>query len=171
MPDRIAKQGITPANDPSNRLGIRIQEKFGRVEPVASLRRIRTVHAIPIELSWTRLRQIDVPGLIGLFCEPDSGDLPGAFCPLEQAQIDRGGVFRKEREVDTGAVPRSSQRIWLSWPHLHDVLPLLCCATIFSRLGNNSSSARGTPCPMRRFSPSTGAFPLHSRLVRYTHAA
>jgi hypothetical protein len=75
-----------------------------------------------------------VPDLIGLFCEPDSGDLLGAIWPLEQAQIDRGGVFRKEREVDTGAVPRRSLRIWLSWPHLHDVLPLLCFANLFSSI-------------------------------------
>jgi hypothetical protein len=89
-----------------------------------------TVHAISIELSWTYFRQIDVPDLIGLFCEPDGGDLPGAIWPLEQAQIDSCGIFRKEREVDAGAVPRSSRRIWLSWPHLHDVLPLLLTLSV-----------------------------------------
>jgi hypothetical protein len=171
MPDGVAKQGIAPANAASNRLGVRIQEKFGRVEPVARLRIVRTVYAIAIELAWTYFRQIDVPDLIGLFGEPDDGDLPRAIWPLEQAQIDRGGVFRKERKVDAGAVPRRSRRIWLSWPHLHDVLPLLCVGNLFSSRENNSSSANGTQGPTRRFSPSTGAFPPHSRLARYTHAA
>ena len=83
--------------------------------------------------------------------------LTGAIWPLEQAQIDRCGVFRKEREVDAGAVPGSSQRIWLSWPHLHDVLPLLCCANLFSSI-ENTSSASGRSALRGGFHPAPEHF-------------
>src|SRR5712692_11406139 len=104
MPHRVAEQGVTPLDGPGNGLGVRVEEQLGRVEAVASLWLVGSVHPVAIELPRAYARQVDVPDLIGLFRHADSRDFSVAVRPIKQAQLDLGGVLRKEREVNSGSV-------------------------------------------------------------------
>ena len=103
------------------------------------------MHTVPIELPWTHLRQIDVPHVIGLLGQADSGNLAVAIWSVKQAQVNRCRILRKESKIDSGPVPRTPLRIWIAWPDLHNTFPcmisLLMCHN--SSLDQEDDHGRG----------------------------
>src|SRR5215217_1507835 len=79
-------------------------------------RLVRTVHPVAIQQPRTRLGQIAVPDLVGVFGHHDTHFLVIAR-RVEQAQIDPFGMRREQREIDAFAVPGRAQRIGLSGPY------------------------------------------------------
>jgi hypothetical protein len=69
---------------------------------------------ISIALSGTDAGKVYVPYEAGLFGHRDGALLllVGVVTP-KQADLDAGGVFRSDREVHPGAVPRRAERIRL----------------------------------------------------------
>ena len=67
MTDRIAKQVIAPLDRSGNRHGIRIQQQLCRIEAMALLGFVGSVHSVTIKLPKANLRKINVPDVRGLF--------------------------------------------------------------------------------------------------------
>ncbi len=80
---------------------------------------IGPIHAITVMEAGATLRQVGVPGLIGPFLQPNPVGFFRSIRPIEQAQLHRRGIFRKESEIDPLPVPRGSQRIGSARPYLH----------------------------------------------------
>ena len=74
------------------------------------LRPVGTMHAIAVQQIGPRVRQIGVPDLVGVFGQPDARHLVVAG-GIEEAEIDRLGILREQREIDALAVPGGAQRI------------------------------------------------------------
>ena len=92
--DAVAVERIPPSQLPDKVLGVRIDEQLVRVEAVAGLRLVRSMHAITIGLARPRLRQIAMPDMLGAFGQGDTLQLV-ATAVVEQAQLDAFGVLRK----------------------------------------------------------------------------
>src|SRR5262249_55548724 len=99
-----------------------VQQQLGRVKAVALFGRVRSVNAVAVALPGARFRQVDVPDLRGLFRHANAGDFFVAVRPVEQAQLDAGGVLREEREIDPGPIPGGAERVRLSRPYSHTTL-------------------------------------------------
>jgi len=63
-PEKIAKEGLVPPYPAGKGLGVGIKEQLGRVEAMAVLWGIRTVHTIAIALPRTEPVHISVPDII-----------------------------------------------------------------------------------------------------------
>ena len=102
-----------PVDGAVDRLGVGIDEQLGRVEAMALVGRVRTVHAVAVALARSDVRQVAVPVL-----RPPLGHLDARLVVLvvEQAQLDPLGVLGEHGEVRAAAVPRGAERIWLAGP-------------------------------------------------------
>src|SRR3569623_979663 len=81
-----------------------------RIEALASFRRVWPIHAIAVELTGARLRQIAVPALVCSLREFDALELAAAL-RIEQTQLHLLGVPRPPRAPATLAVPVRAARI------------------------------------------------------------
>ncbi len=54
--DAISVVRVGPAQRPGHQAGVRVEQQLVRVEPIAALRRVRTVHAVAVELARDGLR-------------------------------------------------------------------------------------------------------------------
>jgi hypothetical protein len=73
-------------------------------------------------LPGPHLRQIQMPDLIGAFLDPNAMAFFDSLRSLEQTELNRSGVLRKQGEVHPFAIPRSPQWIGMSWPSSHMIL-------------------------------------------------
>src|SRR4029079_1785453 len=113
--DAITEMRIAPRERADDRLRVRIEQQLLRIEAMALLRLIRTVHAIAVELAGPRFGQVAMPDLIGLLAQRDALQLaPPAI--IEQAQLDAIRKLREQREVDPLAVPRRTLRKGFTGP-------------------------------------------------------
>ncbi len=90
---------------PPSCLAVGVDQQLVRVEAVAVLRLIRTMHAVAVKLARRHVRQIDVPHVIGAFRQRDALGL-ALPCAVEQAQLD---LRRQLAENSAKLVPRPSQ--------------------------------------------------------------
>src|SRR5262249_44260840 len=118
----VAEQRVTPFDRPGNGLGVRVEQQLGRVKAVTLLRCVGSVHAIAVALAGAHFRQVDVPDLGGLLRQANPPSFLGTIGPVEETQLYAGGVLRKEREIDTGAIPGGALGIRLPWPNSHTSL-------------------------------------------------
>ena len=72
-------------------------------------RLIRTMDAVAIMLSGPYLRQVHMPDVIGAFLDPDPVSFLRRVRFVKQTQVHRRGIFRKQREVHSLAVPRCAK--------------------------------------------------------------
>ncbi len=105
-----AVQRVRPVHIASQRARVGIEQQLVMIEPMAVLRRVRSVRAIAIQHAGGRVRQIAVPDFVGVFRQRVARDLMASGW-LEQAQIDPLCVRREHREVDAEPVPRRAERI------------------------------------------------------------
>jgi hypothetical protein len=75
---------VGPAQRPGHQAGVRVEQQFVRVEPIAALRRVRTVHAVAVELAGPGFGQIAMPDEVGAFAYVDPRYLPPTL-GVEQA--------------------------------------------------------------------------------------
>ena len=106
--DLVPIQRIGPSDRSCNRLRIGIEQELGRVESVPLLRLIRPMDAVAITLSGTYLRQVYMPDVIGTFLDSNPVSFLIGVRFVKQTQLHRRGIFRKQREVHSLAVPRCS---------------------------------------------------------------
>src|SRR5882724_13633983 len=110
MPDLVAEQRVVPARTADDRLRIGIKQQLVRVEAVSSGRVVGSMHAIGVQQSGPRFRQVAVPDLVCVFRQLQSLDLAPA-AGIEEAQLDLFGVLGKEREVNALPVPMSAAQV------------------------------------------------------------
>ena len=106
--DPVAEMGIGPAHMADQRLGVGVEQKLVGIEAVTGSRLIRSMDAVAIHGSRPRIGQIAVPDLVGIFRQNHPLQLAPAV-PIEQAQLDLGGVSGEESEVHSQAIPGSAQ--------------------------------------------------------------
>ena len=86
------------------------------IEAMTTLRIIRAVNAIAVELTRSCIRQVGMPDLVGVLGELYAVEL--ALTGLvEQADLDLFRILREQGEIDALAIPSCAQRIRLTWPH------------------------------------------------------
>ena len=83
--DAISEHLVAPPNRTRNRFRVWIQDNLVRIETVAVLRLVRTMHAVTVELVRTGVRQKAVPHLIGLFLQLDRSRFFRCVSRVEQA--------------------------------------------------------------------------------------
>ncbi len=83
------------------------------------LRIIGTMDAVAIMLPRPDLRQVDMPDVIGAFLDPNPVRFFTDVGVVEQAEIRRRGIFRKQREVHAFAIPRGAKRVGTPRPNSH----------------------------------------------------
>ena len=111
----VAEVRIAPAHPPRQQPRIRFDQQFVGIEAVAALRIVRAVAAIAVQQAGTRLGQVAVPDLVGVFVQRDALH----FVPtggIEEAQLHLGRVFREQRKVDAFAIPGGAARIGIARP-------------------------------------------------------
>ena len=110
MADRVAEDlgGVLHLAD--MRARIRVEQELVRVEPVAGLRRVRSVHPVAVDGAGAGVRQIAVPDLIGIFGQFYAIEL-GPAGWVEQAELDLGGIGREQGEIHPQSVPGGPERV------------------------------------------------------------
>jgi hypothetical protein len=73
-----------------------------------SFRLIWPMDAVAIALSGPYLRQVYMPGVIGTFLDSNPVSFVSGVRFVKQTKLHRRGIFRKQREVHSLAVPRCS---------------------------------------------------------------
>ena len=115
MADAVAEVSIAPEKRPRQGLRVGIQQELVGIEAMAALGVVGSMDAVAVELSGTRIREIAVPGLIGVFGKRNAVKLsPPAG--IEEAELDLLGVLGEEREVHPPPVPGRAARIRLTRP-------------------------------------------------------
>jgi len=109
--DRVAEQAVVPSNRSVDGLGVGIEEQLGRVEALPRGRVPRAVDSVAIAQPGAHTHEVGVPHLIGSLVQRGLGDLIVAVGTVEQAELDRRRVLRKDREVDPSTVPRRTQGV------------------------------------------------------------
>src|SRR5207302_10842389 len=75
---------------------------------------VRTSNPKTVQLSWTHIGQKHVPNLIGMFVDRDTNVFFGSLYVIEQAELNTGGVLRKNGKVDAVPHPCRAERIWMT---------------------------------------------------------
>ena len=73
----------------------------------------RSVDAEAVALTWTDVRQVAMPDVVGRVRQRDAGF---DAVLVEQAHVDRLGRAGEQREVRAFAVPRRTERRRVPWP-------------------------------------------------------
>ncbi len=142
--DAVAEHAVVPLDVAGDGLGVGIEEEFVGVETQALFGLVRALDAVAVELAGLQLGEEAVPDVVGAFGEPDAVRL-GPPEIVEEAQLDAGGVFGKEREVDAVAAPRRAERVGLALPEmvgLHREPPW--SAVVGARRGRRGGLIRGS---------------------------
>ncbi len=77
-------------------------------------RLVGAVHAVAVEQTRARFREIDVPDLVVALQQRDALELAGGAIGMEQAELYGRRVLAEHGEVDAGAVPRGAERVGCS---------------------------------------------------------
>ena len=106
--DGVAKQRLGPLQFADQLLGIRVDQQFVGVEAVTVLRLVRAVDAVAIHQARVRIGQVAMVDLVRVFGQLDAFELMLAG-GVEQAQLDLGGIGRKQGEVDAQPIPGGAE--------------------------------------------------------------
>lgn len=107
-PRAVAEMRVAPHHPAGDPLGVGVEQQLVRIEAMAVVRLIRTVHAIAVKLSRRNVVEIAVPDVLGSFRQRDAFELAPALA-VEQAEFDAGGVGRKQREIRAPPIPCCAQ--------------------------------------------------------------
>jgi hypothetical protein len=110
------EQRFVPPHGAADDARVRIHDDLVGIEPVATARLVRSVHAVAIELSRPHVGQIAVPHHVGVLGQRNRDRFAVGRRRVEQAQLDAGRVLAEQREVDADAVPCRAERIRTSGP-------------------------------------------------------
>ena len=115
----VAEHFVGPIHLARDRLRIRIDQQLRAVETHAALGIVRPINAVAVELSRTHIGQEHMPDLVRVFRHRDANIFLGRVDIIEEAEIDRGRHFGKNREVNSVAEPGRSERIGIAQPNLY----------------------------------------------------
>ncbi len=101
----VAEHLVGPAPLASDRLGVRIEKDFVRIEPMPFGRLIRSMNAVAVDLSRQHVRKIGVPDHVGLFAEVDALRFLLGVGTVEQAKLNLRRVLGIEGEIGPASVP------------------------------------------------------------------
>src|SRR5262245_44398223 len=107
--------GVAPAQLAGDGLGVRVEHQLVWVEAMPRSGRVGAVYPICVELAGAEVRKVAVPDVVRALREPDAGALAAAP-GVEEAELDRLGVLRKEREIDPFTVPCRAERMGAARP-------------------------------------------------------
>src|ERR1700685_2056345 len=110
MTDGVAEQRIVPAQEPVDRLGVRIHQQLGRIETMPIVRIVGTVD--PVSVSQARLHalHIDMPDAVGLFGDSYPMSFQIFVAVIEQTELDASSIFAEQRKVHSRSVPVGTLR-------------------------------------------------------------
>jgi hypothetical protein len=77
---------------------------------------VRAVDPVGVDCTRTCGRYITVPDFIGVFGQLDAFDL-FLSAVIEEAELDLGGMSRKQCEINAKAIPGGSKRKGLTFQH------------------------------------------------------
>ena len=111
--NRVPEAGRIPFQLADVRAGVRIEQQLVGIEPMALLRRVRSVDPVAVNRSGPDVRHPAVPDLVRVLRQLDALGLAIA-ASIEEADLDFGRVGREEGEVDAFAVP--GRAAWMRKP-------------------------------------------------------
>jgi hypothetical protein len=111
MADLVAEESVAPLDGAVERSRVGIEQELGGVEAVAGGGLPGALHAIAVADARPRLRQVDVPDVLGLLGHGDAR----LAAVVEQAELDGLRVLGEESEVHARAVPGRAERIGPAW--------------------------------------------------------
>src|SRR5262249_37389515 len=117
--DSITPELIMPLDVAADCLRVRIEDDLVGVEAVAVRRIVRTVNTITVKLPRLRIGQVAMPDLVGLFRQRNALRLLGIFNGAKETQLNLGGMFREQGEVDARPVKGCTERIGATGPDSH----------------------------------------------------
>src|SRR6516164_3759744 len=103
-----------PAGKPP-RIGI--EQQLVGVKSMALLGRVRTVHAITVELSWRNVGQVTMPDIFAAL------EFAAAL-GVEQTELDLLSIGGEQREIGAPAVPACAEARGRAGRKSHDQCPL-----------------------------------------------
>ena len=106
-----------------------VEQQLVRIEAVALVRLVGSMHAIAVDCSRRDPGQIAMPDLIGVFRQVDADGLTLALL-VEQADLDSVRMRREQREIDPFAVPCRAERMRQPFPN-PDIVQL--CYSFFAK--------------------------------------
>src|SRR3954468_19791546 len=109
MVELVAEQLRSPAQPADQLLGVGIEHELVGIEAVSRVGFVGAVDAVAIDGAGTGRGQIAVPDFVGVFWEFDPLQF-GLAVVVEQAELDLGGMGRKQREIDAEPVPGGAKR-------------------------------------------------------------
>jgi len=127
-PERIAKEGLVPPYPAGKGLGVGIKEELGRIEAMAVLRGIRTVHAIAIALPRTEPGHISVPDIIRTGWQRDAQRLVGTLRGVEEAEINPRSMLGEQRKIHPSTIPGCPKRRGSTRIDVHPAALLCRCS-------------------------------------------
>ena len=114
--DAISKVRVAPNQWSLDLFAIGIEQKLVGIETMPLLRSIRAIHTVAVYLAGAHFGQVPVPDHIRLLGKGNAHRLTFPRS-VEQAKLDFFRMLGIEREVDTFAVPSSSQGIRAARPN------------------------------------------------------
>src|SRR4029453_105700 len=118
---------------PAERPGIGIDQQLRGIEAVTVTGRPGPVHAVAVELPGPHVGETRVPHEAVSFGERDACRFARVIRPVEQAELDRGGMLREEREVHPLAIPGGTERVGAAGPDAHPCMFTGAAAHLESR--------------------------------------
>ena len=110
------EERVVPADRTADDLRVGIHDELVGVESMTGVRRVRTVHAIAVELPGMDVGQVAVPDHVGLLGQRDGQGFDLGVDRVEEAQLHAGRVLGKNREIDPDAVPGCAEGIGSTRP-------------------------------------------------------
>src|SRR6185437_13407595 len=108
--DAIAEMQIADVKRAGELARVGVEQQFMRVEAMAFMRRIRSVHAITVEQSRISARQIAVPDAFRIFGQGDALELASAML-VEETELDTLRMCGEEREIRATRIDLRAKRI------------------------------------------------------------
>src|ERR1700712_3478240 len=106
----ITEKRVRPSPLADEFLGVRVEQEFVRIEPVAVLRLVSAVSAETVDRAGMSAGEVAVPDFIGAFGEFEARELFAAGC-VEETDFDLLRVRGEDGEVDAQTVPVCSERV------------------------------------------------------------
>lgn len=111
------------------------------IEPVATLRIVRTVNPKPVELPRPDVRQITVPDLVRVFRQDNARDFLFAVL-TEEAEFHPLCVLREQREVHAHSVPACTERVRHARPNAKLLRSHEVCRFLHAGAGDGDAALR-----------------------------
>src|SRR4029450_9531497 len=91
---------LAPSHRAPDRLRVWVHDDLVRIETMTSLRVVRAIYAVPIELAGPDVGHVAVPHHVGLLGQRDAMRFARRRRRIEKAELDLGGVRGEQGEVE-----------------------------------------------------------------------